>query len=262
MKKYFFFDIDGTLTNIHTGEFVESGLQTLRQLEANGHFVAIATGRAYYKTIDAACKAGIHNFVANGGAALIINDKLIRNSPLDRNKALTIIREAEEKGFGILVAFDDSTKVIMKNDLFLKQAGERREATEYILKEDLRFEDIPNFYKIYISARQDQQHMLSSFDLLGHIRMFDGYFWYQHDKKQQGIIDMMEYLNADIKDVVVFGDGENDMVMFLKDWTSIAMGNGYPQLLQMADYVTDASENDGIRNACLHFGWISNKDMS
>ena len=26
MKKYFFFDIDGTLTNIHTGKLVESGL--------------------------------------------------------------------------------------------------------------------------------------------------------------------------------------------------------------------------------------------
>ena len=44
--KYFFFDIDGTLTDIHTGKLVESGLETLRKLEAKGHFVAIATGRA------------------------------------------------------------------------------------------------------------------------------------------------------------------------------------------------------------------------
>ncbi|MBR3006637.1 MAG: HAD hydrolase family protein, partial [Erysipelotrichaceae bacterium] len=45
--KYFFFDIDGTLTNIHTGELVQSGLDTIRELEARGNFVAIATGRAY-----------------------------------------------------------------------------------------------------------------------------------------------------------------------------------------------------------------------
>ena len=74
MKKYFFFDIDGTLTNIHTGKLVESGLETLRKLEENGHFVAIATGRAYYKTVKAAYDAGVHNFVANGGAALVINE--------------------------------------------------------------------------------------------------------------------------------------------------------------------------------------------
>ena len=46
------------------------------------------------------------------------------------------------------------------------------------------------------------------------------------------------------------------MVMFKKDWTSIAMGNGNEELKAMADYVTDAAEDDGIRNACLHFGWI------
>ena len=86
MKKYFFFDIDGTLTDIHTGKLVQSGLETLRKLEAQGHFVAIATGRAYYKTKAIAKEADIHNFVANGGAALIVNDELVKNSPLDKEK--------------------------------------------------------------------------------------------------------------------------------------------------------------------------------
>lgn len=67
---------------------------------------------------------------------------------------------------------------------------------------------------------------------------------------------MMAYLNAPIEDVVVFGDGENDMVMFSDEWTSIAMGNGYPALLDKADYVTDASYDDGILNACRHFHWL------
>ena len=45
-KKYFFFDIDGTLTNKETGEIVESAKMTIQQLQAQGHFVCIATGRA------------------------------------------------------------------------------------------------------------------------------------------------------------------------------------------------------------------------
>lgn len=255
-KKYFFFDIDGTLTNIHTGEFVKSGLAALRKLEANGHFVAIATGRAYYKTLPATEKAGIHSFVANGGAALVIQDHLVKNSPLDKEKALTILREADEKGFGILISPSDSIDVLMKDDLFLKQAKERKEPTNYILVPDLDFGSIDKIYKFYISAKSSEEDRLENRDLLGHIRMSDAYFWYQHDKKDQGIIDMMNYLHADIKDVVVFGDGENDMVMFKKEWTSIAMGNGYPDLLKMADYVTDAAEDNGIENACRHFGWI------
>ncbi|MDO4521428.1 MAG: HAD-IIB family hydrolase [Erysipelotrichaceae bacterium] len=256
MKKYFFFDIDGTLTNIHTGQLVPSGLETLRQLEANGHFVAIATGRAYYKTVKAAADAGIRNFVANGGAALVINDKLIKNSPLDREKALTIIHEADDLGYGILVAVNDSIDVVMRDRRFLEQFGERREPTNYIYRPDIQYDDLEDIYKIYISIPQKEEYRMKNLDLLGHIRMGADYFWYQHDEKDQGIRDMMEYLGADLKDVVVFGDGENDMVMFRKEWTSIAMGNGDPRLLAIADYVTDAAEDDGIRNACLHYGWI------
>ena len=140
--KYFFFDVDGTLTNIKTGEFIQSGLDTIKKLEEKGNFVAIATGRAYYKTIPAARKAGIHNFVANGGAALIINDKLIRNAPLDKEKALKIIHEVDALGYGILVANSDSIDVLMKDHRFLEQAGERKEPTNYIYQPDLKFEDI------------------------------------------------------------------------------------------------------------------------
>ncbi|MCR5095958.1 MAG: HAD-IIB family hydrolase [Erysipelotrichaceae bacterium] len=254
--KYFFFDIDGTLTNIHTGELVQSGLETLRKLEAEGNFVAIATGRAYYKTIDIAAKAQIHNFVANGGAALVINDRLVKNAPLDKEKALKIIHEADELGYGILVAFKDSIDVLMKDHRFLEQFGERKEKTNYIYKPDLDYDKIENIYKFYISMPEKDEYKLKNRDLLGHIRMGDDYFWYQHDQKDQGIIDMVDYLGGDIHDVVVFGDGENDVIMFKKEWTSIAMGNGYPPLQEKADYVTASAEEDGIRKACEHFSWI------
>ncbi len=254
--KYFFFDIDGTLTNIHTGELVQSGLETLKKLEAEGHFVAIATGRAYYKTIDIAAKAQIHNFVANGGAALVINDRLVKNAPLDKEKALKIIHEADELGYGILVAFKDSIDVLMKDHRFLEQFGERKEKTNYIYKPDLDYDKIENIYKFYISMPEKDEYKLKNRDLLGHIRMGDDYFWYQHDQKDQGIIDMVDYLGGDIHDVVVFGDGENDVIMFKKEWTSIAMGNGYPPLQEKADYVTASAEEDGIRKACEHFSWI------
>ena len=46
-KKYFFFDIDGTLTDRSTGKIVPSAREALDRLEANGHFVAIATGRKH-----------------------------------------------------------------------------------------------------------------------------------------------------------------------------------------------------------------------
>ncbi len=256
MKKYFFFDIDGTLTNIHTGQLVPSGVETLRKLEEKGHFIAICTGRAYYKSTDIAHQAGIHNFVANGGAALVVNDQLLKNSYLDREKALQIIHEADDLGYGILVATQDSHDVIMRDHRFLEQFGNRKEDTNYIYDPDMEYDELKTINKVYISMPEKDEYKMKNLDLLGHIRMGDDYFWYQHDEKDQGIRDMMELIGGDVRDVVVFGDGENDMIMFGKEWISIAMGNGYPDLLKIADYVTDAAEDDGIMNACRHFGWI------
>ena len=48
-RKYFFFDIDGTLAVGTPGDqyIPESTQYALKQLEAQGHFIAIATGRSY-----------------------------------------------------------------------------------------------------------------------------------------------------------------------------------------------------------------------
>ena len=67
---------------------------------------------------------------------------------------------------------------------------------------------------------------------------------------------MMDLLHAPRKDVVVFGDDTNDLVMFDPGWFSIAMGNGNEKLKEKADYVTAANIDDGIEKACRHFGWI------
>ena len=118
-------------------------------------------------------------------------------------KALKIIHEADELGYGILVAFKDGIEVLMKDHRFLEQFGERKEKTNYIYKPDLDYDKIENIYKFYISMPEKDEYKLKNRDLLGHIRMGDDYFWYQHDQKDQGIIDMVDYLGGDIHDVVV-----------------------------------------------------------
>lgn len=44
-KKYFFFDYDGTLAVPRTRSIPRSALETLDELRAQGHFIALATGR-------------------------------------------------------------------------------------------------------------------------------------------------------------------------------------------------------------------------
>ena len=64
---------------------------------------------------------------------------------------------------------------------------------------------------------------------------------FQHDRKKEGILDMMERLGGPVEDVVVFGDDYNDLVMFDDAWFSIAMGNACDALKKKADYVIFAA---------------------
>ena len=72
-RKFFFFDIDGTLTIKETGQIVPSALSAIDRLKANGHFVAIATGRAAYKAIPMLDICHMDHMVCNGGAGIVIN---------------------------------------------------------------------------------------------------------------------------------------------------------------------------------------------
>lgn len=255
-KKYIFFDIDGTLTEKSTGIVVPSALEAIKQLKANGHFVAIATGRAFYKTKSLMEYCQIDHLVSNGGAAIVIDGQLIENQPLDHEKAVNLCKEAEKLGYGILVAVDDSSRVVMKNDLFIQQVGKRQEPTtyEYMINED--FNDLSTIYKIYISIPKEKEYELTLKDSLGHMRFVEQYLMYQHDKKNKGIERVLEIMNGKDEDVVVFGDDTNDLVMFQDKWFKIAMGNACDELKEKADFVTKSNVDNGIFYACRKFGWI------
>ncbi len=255
-KKYFFFDIDGTLTDLKTKKIVPSALETLKQLQANGHFVAIATGRAHYKARAFMDEVGLHHMVCSGGGALVMNDQLIQNDTLPLKKSIALCHEAEQLGYGILLSIDDSIRVYSKNDLFIKQVGERKEPTEYIIDPSFDIESVTSIFKIYISISAQEEDRLSLKNTLGHLRFVEDYLMFQYDEKEKGIEKMMKRLQAPIEDVVVFGDDYNDLCMFDPRWTSIAMGNACEELKSKASYVTDTNNNDGIQKACQHFGWI------
>ena len=74
--------------------------------------------------------------------------------------------------------------------------------------------------------------------------------------KSSGIDIICKMFDVDPKETMGFGDGENDISMLKKCGVGIAMGNATDELKQMADYITEGVDEDGIYNALTKYGVI------
>lgn len=255
-KKYFFFDIDGTLTDRATGKIVPSAREAVKKLQEAGHFVSIATGRAAYKSVGFARDNGFANMVCNGGHGIYIDGALKENEPIDYHKALAVYRQALSLGYGVLCAMDDSEKVYARDFTFYEQAGVRKEPTVYIIDEKFDPADWKAIYKLYVSVPAGEEDRLTLMDTLGSLRFVPDYLMFQWDDKKRGILRMLELTGGVPEDVVVFGDDTNDLVMFDPLFLCVAMGNGTHALKDKADIVSPANVDDGIWKTCLDQGWF------
>lgn len=252
-KKYFFFDIDGTLTFDRGRQTAPHTLECLRRLKENGHKVFIASGRLQADTAEMAARFGIDSFVSDGGNSITVENRILSMKPLPRETCIRFLEQLERD--------DVPWGVIIENK---KERWVRdKRVTQYtsgsflknIIDPSFDYHTAPQFFKIFVGCTPEEQPRID-FGSLPVVRFNPQCVYVEPDDKSVGIRAMMQHLNAPLKDVVVFGDGSNDLKMFCPEWFSIAMGNAKDTLKAKADYITADCEADGIYEACRHFGWI------
>lgn len=256
MRKFFFFDIDNTLSVGRPGEqyIPESAVEAIKILEEKGHFIAIATGRAHAMAKGVMEKLNMKNMVSDGGNSITVNEECLYIEPIDKELCIKLFKECDEKGFAWGVSPEDADFRYTKNSDFYDYTKDIYIRT--IIKEDLDPSSLPVIYKAYVACKYPEEFKIETLNELPWCRYHDEYLFVEPTDKSKGIKKIVEYFNGDLKDVVVFGDGRNDLSMFRKEWTSIAMGNACDELKEKADYITSDAADDGIYNACKHFGWI------
>ena len=257
--KYIFFDIDGTLTNHNPGGIVlPSTHRTLKKLQENGHFVAIATGRSYSMAKQAMEETGIQNVVCAGGNGIVLNGEVLHIDPLDREKAFMIIDECLLKDIRIGIAIDDSPTIYSHSDDFFQYCPEFEGHWDLKLIGKNDYYQYPEIHKMYIGIQKGEEKQLTSLQKaqLNYARYHPMDFIIEPDDKYKGILEMIDLVGGKEEDIVVFGDGHNDLSMMKQAPISIAMGNAIDKLKEVATFITKDCTEDGIEYACQYFGWI------
>lgn len=253
MIKIIFFDIDGTLITLG-GKDISNGVkQMLNNLQKKGIKLFIATGRP-------ACEVpnfeGVHfdGILSFNGQYCMDDKEVIYQNPLDPNDIKIIITNAKQNHHFIQAA--DAKQ--------MKANGYEANLEEYFTIANQKLyvsDDFDSFiendiFQMMAAVTKDEYEAL----LKGTTKSKVVSWWPKacdiipiNGGKGIAVQKILEHYNYTKEESMAFGDGGNDIEMLQAVGCGIAMGNAKEEVKEIADYITDSVENDGICSAIEHF---------
>ena len=261
MDKYaLFFDIDGTLVSFKTHQIPPSTIFALTQAKANGHRVFISTGRPpLIITNLGAIQHLIDGYVTINGALCFIGDKVVRCKDISLEEAQLVVRDAQEKNYGIIVVGEKDVAVldpqgevdrIFRQELAVENLNQAKPLDDVLKQRILQLTPfIPEDYERELMARIPECTSGRWHPAFTDITA-------KGADKGEGILALAAHWGIDSQFTMAFGDGGNDASMIKKAGIGVVMGNALDSLKQMADYTTTSVDEDGVLNALRHFSLI------
>lgn len=251
-----FFDIDGTLGR--QGDIAANNLAALQQLHQQGTKIVIATGRGVAMLNDS-----IHQLFDQGivDAYICMNgqfnrnkEKIISEYPLTTEQCEIVADILGRHGFAYKLhsqshiawseMTDDYHLLIDKYPSFIVDADHHKNNTIYQCS-------------AFISADEQTPQLEQQFT--AHDMVLTRWQTRGVDilpssaGKSRGISDVCRHFNINVENTMAFGDGLNDIDMLQHVGIGVAMGDGNPKTLAVADFITSSLEENGIPDALKHF---------
>ena len=255
--KIIFFDIDDTLRNSKTG-FVPSTIPTaFKQLRDKGILTGIATGRGIFGVVPEIKALKPDFFVTLNGA--YIEDKkgnVIYSNKIAKDKVEEYITWTKEVGIDYGLVGSHAAKLSRRTEMI-------SQAIDPIypdLEVDPDFYQKEDIYQLWTFEEQGDDLVLPD-TLASTLRMVR---WHEHSSdvvpisgsKAAGVAKVVDQLGLKPENVMVFGDGLNDLELFDYAGISVAMGVSHEKIKEKADYITKTLEEDGIFDALEGFGMV------
>lgn len=272
-------DMDGTLLN-SKHKISDENLKAIREAQAKGIHFAIATGRDY---LDVEPVLKDHNLkceciVSNGAEYRDINGEILEAVNIDKSSLKEI--------FEIMNRFNIRAELFTSDGIYTPNSKEEALiGTAHMLQ---TFDHVEDYDKCLELAKKDARYIrlkyienLQEF-LDGPIEVRKIFAFYNdiemlnkarvEIEKIDGLavsssfIDNIEITNENAQkgtillkvatkmgisreEVMIMGDSFNDYSMFTEFIETVAMENAIPEVKQIAKYITDTNDNDGVAKA-------------
>lgn len=288
MYKLIAVDLDGTMLNSY-GIVTENTKNVIKNVINKGTDVIIASGRPIDSIKAIAKEIGSENYFIAGNGALVYdikNDEVVCEKYMPKEKVLEIIKICEENSITYNVYTDETIlatslkyNVLYYHKENLKKEEEKK--TNISIVKDM-YDYVKNmnnakFLKITICDDMksvfnsilkkinkvkdvevlDVSHMSRKTITQGTEEIPIEYYYteitYKDVDKWNAIEFLAEKINIKREEIIAIGDNINDKKMIEESGLGIAMKGSTPYVTEVAKYITDTNNDEGVAKAIEKF---------
>lgn len=257
MRKAVFFDIDGTILDAGGGlpHLTERVRTAMKNLQAAGHLIFIATGRPLAFMQEEILNFGFDGFVMNNGAVATVGEKIIFKHDIPKSDVKKIYDLAVADNVEYIFESHPYT-YCPKNFEAFEKFFNRIHANKSLIVGDFDLEKISVSKIECLTSRTDFENINATYEKMLATPGFTGWADPFHfttleiysDKvsKATGIFKVLEHFKIPVENSYAFGDGKNDYEMISQVGTGMAMATGAEDFKRSAKYVVPSVHEDGV----------------
>lgn len=249
--KAVFFDVDGTLVSFKTHKIPLSTERAIEQLKSKGIQVIISTGRSI-NSLDHIRYIDFDGFITfNAGYCVDHDGQVLLRSGLDSKDVQAVLEEAKNNGLSF--SFMSEKEITIHNVTpDIKDIYEQLNLPVPPIGHYDNF-DIHSVLQANIFIPQAKEKSFMQRVMPNSIASRWSPIFIDVNpigqSKKNGVDIFCQKLGISPEETMSFGDGGNDIEMLKHTGIGVAMGDGNLETKQIADYITDDVDHDGIWNA-------------